>query len=190
MIVYNLYAKPKKLSTTVVPCKPENFLRANKNFATAAVIHHFMHNQIYDDKQEEIQIISPKEIERINDKDLDLGSMFLRFVSTDKYIYSIFYKLDVKYTKQFVCYTILAIYNIITELFSRTRLRMITTQPGVYYLVFRSTHNYDTEISLNYAYETYGELDGKKLARRIKKAQDLMEKEATKSDNKNTKEVS
>ncbi len=153
MITYqvkNAGAKRYKL----VSCSLESFLKINKSIVAASLLEHFIkYTQKVNLSESNIIVPDTKNYEY----DLDIGPFFCRFLQNTEAIYAIFYKNDVKYSRQFICNAILGIYDILQDLFARSLLRMIYTT-GTYYIVFKTEHNYDIELSLNDSAEKYGVL--------------------------------
>jgi len=150
-----------------------NFFRYNKPIMLAALAYQFINMRIETDEQDEMEILSPTQDITYNpETDLDFYSYYSRIISTPTTIWTIFYKRDVKYSKQFVCYSILTFNNLVTELLARTRLRVINTT-NMYHFVFKSLHNFDVELAVNDILENYGVVTPESLKRYIGSCSDV-----------------
>jgi len=161
------------------PCKVSNFLRVNDELTMAVLVDHFLRNTI-EFTGDEINLLTPTEVTVNENTDLNLYSFYCRFVSSPDYIYTIFFAINKNYSKHALCFNIISMYKIVSELFSRAQLRLINTV-NVYYIVFKSPHNYDVETSLQFSVEEHGFITIEKF----KKITQIMLEE--KNDNQSTK---
>jgi hypothetical protein len=171
MISYDIVLPSKTTNLKLVPGKRDLFLKNNLQLVIISLADHFLKNvQEFTKSESELTNVDNMTFKE-NEYTLDIGPLFVQFYSSSSDIYSLFWKKDVKYSKQFLCTTILNLYTVTTQLFCKSQLRFIHTT-SMYYLLFKSPHSYDVETSLQYVFDEFNYFDSGKLKQKINKAEE------------------
>jgi hypothetical protein len=170
MITYDIVLPTKTANLKLITGKKELFLKNNLQLCTVSLADHFLkHTLEFTKSESDLTNVDAMNFEE-NEHTIDIGPLFVQFYSSSSDIYSMFWKKNVKYSKQFLCTTILNLYNLTTQLFCKAQLRFIHTTT-MYYLLFKSPHSYDVETSLQYVFDEFNYFDSTKLKQKIIKAE-------------------
>jgi len=165
----------KKGSFRISPSTRKAFITTNQNICIPFLAKWFLDHHI-DLPMGVENLKKPFEtVAKDTEHDADLGTFKARFYNTYSGVYSVFYlrkdnTSETKYTKWFLCKTIVTCYNIISTIFVRAKLDLIFTDMNLYYVLFSSPHSYEISISLYDIFTRYGIVDEKQFQRTLNRA--------------------